>query len=259
MQFRPLFSVLLAPVAVSAACTGRPCRPDAIINLLKNPQVAEPASSLCSAYNQPTTTAIVTPTETVTQWVSQTIPGETFTATATATVTNVITQYTTSYSTVTIEMDSKRKRDLDFGPLTGLSQFPSSQISSACSCLVQIPSPALTVTETAAAVTATASSMVYLPGEEGTITVTETATESRTTVVTTVIPTQPPATAPQCTAKNFCCQNVAQWATNSGVWGGICGYYPSNPRELVGAGLGSQARTVVAPLAHAPLAALSLL
>lgn len=198
--------------------------------------MAEPASSLCSAYNQPTTTAIVTPTETLTQWVSQTIPGETFTATATATVTNVITQYTTSYSTVTIEMDSKRKRDLDFGPLTGLSQFPSSQISSACSCLVQIPSPALTVTETAAAVTATASNMVYLPGEEGTITVTETATESRTTVVTTVIPTQPPPAAPQCSARSFCCATVAPWSTNSNVWGSLCDYRPNSPQDLVWAG-----------------------
>jgi len=195
--------------------------------------VAEPASSLCSAYNQPTTTAVVTPTETLTRWVTQTIPGEIFTATATATVTNVITEYTTSYSTITIEMDSKKRRDLDFGPLTGLSEFPSSRISSACSCLVQIPSPALTVTETAAPVTATASNMVYLPGEEGTITVTETATESRTTVITTVIPTQPPA-GPQCSMSLLCCGNLVQYHTNPTFFKDTCGYQPTTPRDPMG-------------------------
>lgn len=48
-------------------------------------------------------------------------------------------------------------------------------------------------------------------------------------------PKQPPE-PPQCNrAYSVCCRGVAPWSTNSGVWGGICGYYPSNPSEIVGA------------------------
>jgi predicted nucleic acid binding AN1-type Zn finger protein len=51
-----------------------------------------------------------------------------------------------------------------------------------------------------------------------------------------VCPTAAPVPA-QCTnrAIRLCCLNIAPWATNSGVWGGICGYTPSNPSELIGA------------------------
>lgn len=35
--------------------------------------------------------------------------------------------------------------------------------------------------------------------------------------------------------KPLCCFNVAPWSTNSGVWGGICGYTPPSPNQLVGA------------------------
>ena len=51
----------------------------------------------------------------------------------------------------------------------------------------------------------------------------------------------PPKTTPQpapsqCSrAYSVCCMGVAPWSSNSGVWGGICGYYPSNPNEIVGA------------------------
>ncbi|GJE88413.1 WSC-domain-containing protein [Phanerochaete sordida] len=33
----------------------------------------------------------------------------------------------------------------------------------------------------------------------------------------------------------LCCMGVAPWDSNEGVWGGICGYYPSNPSTIVGA------------------------
>lgn len=45
------------------------------------------------------------------------------------------------------------------------------------------------------------------------------------------------AYAQSCSAPlyNLCCMNVAPWSSNSGVWGGVCGYTPSNTNELVGA------------------------
>ncbi|KAK4197204.1 hypothetical protein QBC40DRAFT_299592 [Triangularia verruculosa] len=33
----------------------------------------------------------------------------------------------------------------------------------------------------------------------------------------------------------LCCMNLAPWSTNSGIWGGACGYYPADPNERVGA------------------------
>ena len=33
---------------------------------------------------------------------------------------------------------------------------------------------------------------------------------------------------------SLCCMGVAPWSSNSGVWGDICGYFPSNPNEIVG-------------------------
>ncbi|EMD85501.1 hypothetical protein COCC4DRAFT_151861, partial [Bipolaris maydis ATCC 48331] len=32
----------------------------------------------------------------------------------------------------------------------------------------------------------------------------------------------------------FCCQTIAKWSSNSGVWGGVCGYTPSDSSELIG-------------------------
>ncbi|KAF9489021.1 hypothetical protein BDN71DRAFT_1435685 [Pleurotus eryngii] len=32
-----------------------------------------------------------------------------------------------------------------------------------------------------------------------------------------------------------CCMGVAAWSTNSVVWGGICGYTPPSPSEIIGA------------------------
>lgn len=31
-----------------------------------------------------------------------------------------------------------------------------------------------------------------------------------------------------------CCMGLAPWSTNQGVWGGICGYTPADPSELIG-------------------------
>jgi hypothetical protein len=46
-----------------------------------------------------------------------------------------------------------------------------------------------------------------------------------------------PVSDPQCADRSIrlCCMNVAPWSTNSYVWGGICGYTPADPSELVGA------------------------
>jgi hypothetical protein len=50
----------------------------------------------------------------------------------------------------------------------------------------------------------------------------------------TTTPTPPPSSG--CNkAYQVCCMGVAPWYTNQGVWGGVCGYYPSNPNEIVGA------------------------
>jgi hypothetical protein len=50
-----------------------------------------------------------------------------------------------------------------------------------------------------------------------------------------------PATFAACPADrplSLCCMNVAPFSTNSGVWGGVCGYQPSSPGEIVGARCG---------------------
>lgn len=33
---------------------------------------------------------------------------------------------------------------------------------------------------------------------------------------------------------SLCCMGVGPWSSNSQVWGDDCGYFPSNPNELVG-------------------------
>ncbi|KAF2737108.1 WSC-domain-containing protein [Polyplosphaeria fusca] len=48
-------------------------------------------------------------------------------------------------------------------------------------------------------------------------------------------PTPPVSTCSTGRPYTLCCMGFAPWYTNSGVWGGICGYNPSNPNQLVGA------------------------
>lgn len=35
---------------------------------------------------------------------------------------------------------------------------------------------------------------------------------------------------------HLCCRAVAEWKTNSAVWGGICGVTPADPDTLMGGG-----------------------
>ncbi|KAJ4307010.1 hypothetical protein N0V88_000384 [Collariella sp. IMI 366227] len=239
MQLGPLFLVAAAATAVSAACTGRPCGPDAIIRIVKKPELSDAASSFCSTFNQATTTETDTLTTTTTVEYLETVPAFTVTVTEPFTVTTVLTAYSTSYYTVAPAVSTlKKKRSIDFGSLTDLSQFPASRISSACSCLVPTPAPALTLTETETD-TVTVSFPITLPGEdEAVITVTQTTTLSQTTTVVTAVPTIVAPGLETCGAdrqRDFCCLSTAPWSTNSGVWGNICGYTPNVLSELIGA------------------------
>ncbi|KAK0625135.1 hypothetical protein B0T17DRAFT_617268 [Bombardia bombarda] len=231
MHSRFIASVLLAPALVLAGCPAKPpCAPDAVINILTNPDVAETASSFCSAFNQATTTTSITATETATVEVTVEAPPSTTTTTEVQTLTEVVTLTSTTFSAV-----PAKRADVDFGVLSALSRFPSPRISSACSCLVATPSATLTETATVATETAIESSTTIVqPTTVIQVTLSETVTESQTTTFTTVIPTLVPNV---CSGKplNLCCMNAAPWSSNSAVWGGICGYYPSQPSELVGA------------------------
>ncbi|KAK4667301.1 hypothetical protein QC763_308000 [Podospora pseudopauciseta] len=54
----------------------------------------------------------------------------------------------------------------------------------------------------------------------------------------TATPTPTPSVTPDCGGDQsiaLCCMNLAPWSTNSGIWGGACGYYPADPNERVGA------------------------
>ncbi|KAK3687590.1 hypothetical protein B0T22DRAFT_439202 [Podospora appendiculata] len=228
MHFVFAAQVLLAPFAVALAaagkkCTAKPtsCAPDSVINILSSPDLITAASSFCSAYNQPTTTAGVTATETPTVGFTETEAAPTTTTTFLQTVTVVTTQYSTTYTPFAL----KARRDVDLGVFSALSRFSASRISSACSCVVATPSPALTETKTVATETAT-----LPPSNTVVVTVTETRTESQTTVVQTVIPTH---VAAVCASASFCCAVVAPWYTNGDYWGPMCNYYPSSPSELV--------------------------
>ncbi|KAJ8495990.1 hypothetical protein ONZ45_g12635 [Pleurotus djamor] len=48
-------------------------------------------------------------------------------------------------------------------------------------------------------------------------------------------PPPPPPNPCEGRPRNLCCMApIAPWSTNSGVWGGICGYTPPSPSELIG-------------------------
>ena len=171
---------------------------------------------------------------------------ETITVTAPVTevetVTDLVTEYTTSYSTVYPALPTIYKRDIDFGPLTDLTRFPTSRISSACSCLVATPSPALTFTKTETT-TETATTSVTIPADDIAVmtfpvTTVITTTETQTTTLTTVVPTTTPAaTVPDVCANrpmNLCCRAVTPWINNRAFFEAVCGYTPPLPSELVG-------------------------
>ncbi|KAI0069893.1 hypothetical protein K474DRAFT_956995 [Panus rudis PR-1116 ss-1] len=45
------------------------------------------------------------------------------------------------------------------------------------------------------------------------------------------------AVAAQCGGSqplHLCCRTVAPWSSNSGVWGNICGVFPTDPNTLMG-------------------------
>ncbi|XP_014551721.1 hypothetical protein COCVIDRAFT_112122, partial [Bipolaris victoriae FI3] len=50
----------------------------------------------------------------------------------------------------------------------------------------------------------------------------------------------------------LCCQGVAAWSTNSGAWGGVCGYTPSDPSELIGARCVTRPASGVCPSGSSP-------
>ena len=197
----------------------------------------------CALHNAPTATETVTPTETVSDVVTQTIPGDIITVTVPFTITEAATAYSTSYYTVTTSAaDTVYKRvadassSTDLGPLSALSGYPESRISSACSCIVTTtPSAQVTVTETASAVTETLASTVTVPGDDEVVTVIKTTTATTTTTIQTAVPTYVAPPVDVCAGKphRLCCQGIST-VTNLGST--ICGYTPT----VVGEQLGSQ-------------------
>jgi hypothetical protein len=176
--------------------------------------------------------------------VTQTIPGDIITVTVPFTITEAATAYSTSYYTVTTSAaDTVYKRlvddassSTDLGPLSALSDYPESRISSACSCIVTTtPSAQVTVTETASAVTETSASTVTIPGEEEVTTVTKTTTATTTTTIQTAVPTYVAPPVDVCAGKThrMCCQGLST-ITKLGYT--TCGYTPT----VVGEQLGSQ-------------------
>jgi hypothetical protein len=163
--------------------------------------------------------------------------------------TTVVASTETAVTTVTVPAALKKR-----SPTTAaaaaletpsvLQGWSSQDISAACSKIVTFTSTATLTTATETVYTATEISSttktVLVPAPTITIATTSpliyTIGVTSTTLVT-VTSRMPALELPQCASRSLrlCCLNIAPWATNSGVWGGICGYTPTNPSELVGA------------------------
>ncbi|EMD59497.1 hypothetical protein GGP41_004461 [Bipolaris sorokiniana] len=192
-----------------------------------------------SAVTRTTTTNLVTSTPSaVTLVETVVVSGETTTVASTETV------------VITTTVQGNLKKRLQATPAAAL-ETPSvlqgwspQDISAACSKVATFTSTTTltTATETVYTATETSSTTTTTVAPTPTITMATTSPLIRTVSVTsttlaTVTSRIPVLEQPQCDSRpvRLCCINIAPWSTNSGVWGGICGYTPSNPAELVGA------------------------
>ncbi|KAI1856394.1 hypothetical protein JX265_011641 [Neoarthrinium moseri] len=223
------------PVLVAAGAAlveskcNKVCVVDDCLGILKSSEVEARASPFCSAWLQPKVTKSVTATETSSGTVTKSLEASTETSTIRQTsVTSIINTFTsyspeptvtvtstsTSYEDVqTIAPGQALKRRSGLGEFPGLEAFGDAKISSACSCIVSIPSPTTTVTQTVATTTAVVLATYTASASEVVVSVTETVvatTEIDTTVVSpatstataTVVDIEPMVSSSACSACN---------------------------------------------------------
>lgn len=162
--------------------------------------------------------------------------------------TTVVASTETAVTTVTVQAAMKKRSPSTAAAAlatpTVLQGWSSQDISAACSKVATFTSTTTltTATETVYTATETSSTTRTVIAPAPTITMVTTSPLIRTVDVTsttlvTVTSRIPAPELSQCTGRSMrlCCLNIAPWSTNSAVWGGICGYTPAIPSELIGA------------------------
>jgi hypothetical protein len=153
--------------------------------------------------------------------------------------TTVVAATESTTKTVTVPAALKKRSELAKPAL--VTSWSPQEISAACSKVATFTSTTtlITATETVYTATETSSTTQLSVAPTPTAIIITTSPLIRTigvTSTTLITVTSTAAPAPRtCTSIALCCMNIAPFSSNSGVWGGICGYIPSSPSEMIGA------------------------
>ncbi|KAI9150729.1 hypothetical protein HJFPF1_10505 [Paramyrothecium foliicola] len=169
------------------------CNADNLLRNFRDKRYSSSAGEFCSLYIQSTITNVFETTATEHQTVTQYSDAPTVTD-----VTFLVVTVTTGTETVTRQASAVNKRDDSVAYPTWLAaSYPASRVSSACSCFIPAPSPAIQTSTTAVLGTETKVITQTLPPTD-TTTVTVTSVSTENAVATQVVTVNPPCGLPGC-------------------------------------------------------------